>query len=112
MNPPLRDWKIDSKSEPMVRIGVVLEEDAIHSIDLQPDQKTKLQFKHVDDEVFTISLNGGAAKPASEWHSAPAEPTTPARGTGTLVKGIVAGRGFHWQKRVDQTLAGNIEILP
>ena len=31
---------------------------------------------------------------------------------GTLVRDVVAGRGFHWQREIDQTLAGVIEILP
>jgi peptidoglycan hydrolase-like amidase len=31
---------------------------------------------------------------------------------GVLVRDVVVGRGFHWQKRIDQTLAGALELLP
>src|SRR5690606_22004619 len=37
-------------------------------------------------------------------------PAVPGPGDGVLVRGVVAGRGFHWAKRIDQTLTGVLEF--
>jgi stage II sporulation protein D len=107
----LRQWTTDSAVEPAVRIGVVLAEDQMQSIELHPDEKTTVMVR-LDGDALAVSTNGGEAQRMPSWSHEPASRQTPTRGQGAFVKNIVAGRGFHWQKRVDQTLAGKLEVLP
>src|SRR5688572_6060022 len=104
----LRQWEMDSNVEPTVRIGIVMVEDEMTSIELRLDD--------ADRTAVTVKLDGDAVlangKRMTSWLYEPDKKSTPAKGDGVLVKGVVAGRGFHWQKNVDQTLAGKLEIIP
>jgi SpoIID/LytB domain protein len=100
-----------SGKEPGVRIGIVLPEDSMRSIEIQIDPRTTV-VATLDGNALSISLNGAPPGRAASWSHAPEHPSTPKKSDGTLVKGIIAGRGFHWQNRVDQTLAGKIDVLP
>jgi hypothetical protein len=124
----LRAWRRESRVEPSVRIGVVLGEDAIGQIEMR-----------VSDAAYELMRDAGQAKRTlisgvfardsrrSRDRHGKDEPragggrVVAGRGSrgakmkrdqGVLVRGVVAGRGFHWQKHVDQTLAGRIELLP
>src|SRR5688572_28992314 len=111
MSVGLRQWKIVSGEEPTVRIGVVLAEDQLSAIEIHPDAATKVSAK-LDGDALAVQMNDQPPQRMTSWSFAPQKPATPAQGDGALVKGVVAGRGFHWQKKVDQTLAGKLELLP
>lgn len=111
----------------MVRIGVVLAEDAMPTIEMQvPDAAYELAAAgkppgtiraarvsvRLDGGAICLAVNDEPAQTAAGWALAPKQPRPPVRGDGLLVKGVVAGRGFHWQKHVDQTLAGRIDLVP
>jgi SpoIID/LytB domain protein len=111
----------------VVRIGVVLAEDAMPAIDMRvPDAAYELAAAgaaphevraarisaRLEGKAVSLAVNGGPAQTAAGWTLTPQPPRLPARGDGVWVKGVVAGRGFHWQKHVDQTLAGRIDLLP
>jgi SpoIID/LytB domain protein len=126
---PIVDGKYKMDREPKVRIGVVLEEDAKASVEFQ-----------VRANGFTLVADGrraplaaGAALTATAGPGAvvirdaqggevargavvrvepPAAGEPVGIGEGTLVRGIVAGRVFHWRKLIDQTLTGALEFLP
>ncbi len=123
----IRRWRPESGVEPVVRVGVVLDADAMPAIEMavpdaaheiaaagsagQPIRAARVRAQLAGAGV-SLAVNGGAPQTAASWSLAPREPRPPARGAGVLVKDVVAGRGFHWHKRVDQTLAGRIELLP
>ncbi|MEO8614263.1 MAG: SpoIID/LytB domain-containing protein, partial [Luteolibacter sp.] len=115
------------KAEPVVRIGIVLAQDA----------KREMQFS-VPSDGYRIAVEGGGDAPlekgtvytvralgegiavepsviagvhASLRVSPPAGTKPTKAGDGTHVKKIVAGRGFHWQKNIDQTLTDVLEFF-
>jgi len=127
-NPTMRQWTRDCQREPIVRVGVILEEDAQALVRLlTPDQSYLLGVDHQPPQELgpraelSLALNGdaltlrvghgppGTAGCVRLWAATPV-PLTP--GAGVLVRDVVAGRGFHWQKRIDQTLAGTLELRP
>jgi stage II sporulation protein D len=133
----IRQWCPESRCEPVVRIGVVLAGDAMPAIELRiPDAAFELVAAgaggpassgwgtdgrtvrssritaRLTGTAIEVSVNDEAPQTAAAWSLAPRQPRPPTRGDGVFVRGVVAGRGFHWQKRVDQTLAGRIELLP
>jgi stage II sporulation protein D len=169
----IRAWTPAIGTEPMVRVGVILDQDARDAVNLRlPGQRytigsggaggpaeqvvsfyleprTTLEVRHAADAlavrigdgpartVRTVRLScdaGAGSSPTSAAAAsltgadapvvvagavvdAPAAPDLrPGRiiapGAGVLVRDVAAGRGFHWQKQVDQTLPGTIELLP
>lgn len=125
----IRQWTPHSKLEPVVRIGVVLAEDDMSTIELRlpPGESYELAAPtapprslpgstritvRFDRGAVALSVDDQPAQAARVWSVSPKQFRTPKRGDGVLVKDVVAGRGFHWHKRVDQTLAGRIEIHP
>lgn len=109
----------------MVRIGVVLAEDAMAALDVGlHDDGYRLigpggQVRDLAAGGVRVTAAGGnvvltaAGAPAATeavWQVEPRRPRPTGRGEGVLLRGLVAGRGFHWQKRVDQSLAGRIEF--
>jgi len=117
---------MDAEQEPVLRVGVVLAEDGIATLEMRvPDEGYVLDGgqdatgrsvrgavlrARLVEEAIGLSVDGGPLQTASMWSIAPERSRPPARGGGVLVRGVVAGRGFHWQKRVDQTLTGRIEL--
>lgn len=132
----IRRWTIDAGHEPIVRIGVILDEDAQTSVQIAlpaepmyvldasaacgpvpPDggvplrPGTKLDVT-LADEQLSVRSDAGHDLHVLALAIRPCSATPAARGAGVLVRDIVAGRGFHWQKRIDQTLAGGLRLLP
>lgn len=122
----IRSWRRDSGREPAVRIGVVIEADAMPSIELRvPDDAYELLPEGTGAEMVrdvrittraagdavALVIGDGPSRVARSWSLAPGQPRPLCRGAGVLVRDVVAGRGFHWHKRVDQTLAGRLELF-
>jgi SpoIID/LytB domain protein len=123
----VRSWTPASRVEPHVRVGVILEQDA--------DRRIALQFPAVD---YRLTDAGGRAVEtvsaaaqleveqvaeglqtrmgdrrqivAAPLRLVPTAPPALGPATGVLVRDVIAGRGFHWQKRVDEHLTGILEI--
>jgi stage II sporulation protein D len=129
MPPPtgIRTWTLAAHIEPTVRIGIILDEDACDVVRLRIPSGTyelsagpPLARLRAGDELEVCWL--GALLSARLPSGPPAtglrlriQPTTTmplAPGAGVLVHDIVAGRGFHWQKHIDQTLGGTLEFRP
>ena len=121
----IRNWRTDTGREPVVRVGIVLDEDARSNLELGiPQEDYRLTAQGGPGEVrhampVVARLTGGAVavragdeaeRVASVWHIAPVRAQSRQHGQGILVRNLVVGRGFHWQKRVDQTLCGRIEL--
>jgi len=124
----MREWKRDAALEPVVRLGIILDRDAFGSVHLRlPGQQyrvdgpgatsrvlqphTSIEVRHADNALLVRIGDEPAMTVRSLRLSCPTPPTL-AAGAGVLVRDVVAGRGFHWQKRIDQTLSGALKLLP
>lgn len=122
----IREWTRERGVEPVVRIGIILDQDGQNAVHLDlPIQPYNLTSPGYRDAVLAprthveirrvgagLELRSGTA-PAQRvpvLRLAPATPTPLTPAAGVLVHDIVAGRGFHWQRRIDQTLAGTLEF--
>src|SRR5687768_10623905 len=104
MSTGLRQWKMESRVEPTVRIGVVMVEDEMKSIEMRLDNEARdTVLVRLDGDALLVKVSAAAEQRVETWSYTPKKTSTPAKGDGVVVKGVVAGRGFHWQKNVDQT---------
>jgi stage II sporulation protein D len=62
-------------------------------------------------EGLTLCTAESSIGPTDRLQVTPQEKTPTASGAGILVRDVVAGRGFHWQKKADQTLQGDLEFI-
>ncbi len=122
----IRAWSPQSRREPVVRVGVILDEDAFARVEIvlpgkgyavRRDGEPGPEAGATSGLVFTrgaagvaLAVDDGAQGTAAVWRVAPVEAVRLQAGEGLLVRGVVAGRGFHWQKNIDQTLAGAVEV--
>lgn len=127
---PIIDGNYRMEKEPVVRIGIVLEEDAKSSITFRvpaPGYRMEFHEPHAaielsPDRDYTISATGDWVQiadadpfpvvPPRHWMRIvpPAGTKADRPGAGVLVREVVAGRGFHWNKLIDQTLSDVIEF--
>ena len=126
--PNISEWKLDSCREPLVRIGVVLDEDAQSELHLQTPNRsctiegagdakqlpptTSLTVRLSGDHLLVALPNTDQPIETQSLRIAAAQCAEIAADEGILVHDVVAGRGFHWQKQIDQTLSGAVEIFP
>ena len=120
-------WTPASRAEPSVRIGVILECDQTQAIQavLQSGAcavsgegvaatnlptNTELTIERTDEGLL-LKHGDDTIGPATKLRIDPLDKVDPAPGAGILVRDIVAGRGFHWQKNADQTLQGSLEFV-
>jgi SpoIID/LytB domain protein len=128
-------WTPGAQAEPSVRIGVILEQDGCDKVDLvMPDAPCLItggeagggtgggvgsrpippgSALHIErnSEGLTLHTAEGSIGPADRLRVNPKERTPSEPGAGILVRSVVAGRGFHWQKKADQTLLGSLEFV-
>ena len=127
----IRRWTRHANVEPRVRVGIILDRDAFDTVHLRLPAQPYTMVAAVGVSAGGVALephttlavryagNALAVRIGEEPEttvkllglSCPtAQPLAP--GSGVLVRDVPAGRGFHWQKRIDQTLAGAIDLLP
>jgi len=126
-NPDMTHWCPASNAEPTVRIGVVLAEDGCDPVELTlPDAPYRIsdgahviveeiagvsiRVDHHGDEV-SIKWAGKTLSGYKQIRLEPLTPTPMKPGAGVTVRDVVAGRGFHWQKKIDQVYAGSLELM-
>lgn len=124
----IQTWSRETGTEPTLRVGIVLAEDRLDALRLgigttsrelccdghaaltcEPRQTIDIGRS---EHGLTVRIGDQGPLATSRVRLVSRKPLTVEPGLGVLVHGVVAGRGFHWQKRVDQTLAGTIEVLP
>ncbi len=101
-----------------VRVGLVLPEDNLTSIQLHPaGEVTFLEVPyplpwHIEarDDELSLHHNRGEVRLDYLSLTTDAELSRIKTGTGIEIKSIVVGRGFHWQKKVPLVFPGKIEI--
>ncbi len=122
--PPLERWTLDARCEPLVRVGIVLAEDAARLVRItllaepyrlvtDPPSAAAAPQRVLEvglapdglririDDGDPVGVRTCRLEPSDSAAAAPA---------GAVVHDVVAGRGFHWQKRIDQSLPGTLEF--
>jgi len=121
----LSSWILKSCVEPVLRVGIILPEDRIDTIDLIiPDHpyciaKEQAQGQSIRSCTAKISIERGQVVcrtgtttigPINKIALAPKESYPLRRAEGVRLQGVIAGRGFHWEKRIQPTFSGVIEF--
>lgn len=112
--------------EPVLRVGLFLPEDkAQHIVIIVPSQPSyhlvaeqmpdepilpgsRVEFFYADNQV-QLKINQESKGIRPKWQIVPQVDEFKPRG-GILVKGVTAGRGFHWRKAIDATYSGILEV--
>jgi len=127
---PLVPKILPPEREPVCRVGLVLEQDNKNEIEIVlskgeyiiEENKSQKLFKNkkakhlifsvVDDTILCKELSGKEVLKSNSFVKVRKsegkkiiEPKS-----GILIKGVVAGRGFHWQKEVDLFFSGELEF--
>jgi len=125
--PDIRTWRTTTGREPVVRIGVVLDADDMKVINLEtPDEVYELRGRgcptrtlrrsrveaRLSDNSVLVRVDNGTLERAPFWRIVPQADQPIVCGAGARVRDIVAGRGFHWRKTIDQHLTGVLELRP
>lgn len=124
---PIVNGQYKMKAEPIVRIGIVLAQDAKREMQFSvPSDGYRVGTENGGDAplekgtVYTVRAlgDGVALSPdaiggvhASLRVAPPAGSRPTKAGDGIHVRKIVAGRGFHWQKLIDQALSDVLEFF-
>lgn len=127
---PIIDGKYQMEKEPTIRVGIILREDDRHKVSFNlngtackvvADGETILSAEgnesylvEFEQDLLTLMSASGGEVLAEDHRVIRFEPVEtspePAPKLGIKVDGIVAGRGFHWAKEIDQYLPGAIEF--
>lgn len=120
---PIIDGNYKMEKEPAVRIGIVLAEDGKQRVEFQTPAggyriDNGVEAKGVaPNELMAVEAEGdlvkfsGGGQAVEALRLLPPDGAEPQKaGDGVLVKGIVAGRGFHWHKLIDQALSHVLEF--
>lgn len=125
---PIIDGRYKMEREPEVRIGMILAEDNHQEVLFElPEGEYILSDGEKESTVgksegWAVRLDGKSVelfnadgnrvcRGENVIRVAPRTPQRPSRpGEGIRVKNMVAGRGFHWHKRIEQTLTGTVEF--
>ena len=124
----IHDWNPTAGHEPTIRIGVVLNQDAQETLQLRTPpagyEATGLAAtaEHVAGNtnlivrltrgLLAVRVGDAAERVVQTLYLACCAPAAGGAADGALVQGVIAGRGFHWQKPIDVTLAGTLELCP
>ena len=124
--PNIRQWTLQSHCEPLIRVGIVLSHDFQDTLHLRiPEHRYTMDSGSsalanlkphgniavaLSDNKLSVYLDEKLVFSADSIRISPADRIPLETGSGILVRDVVAGRGFHWQKCIDQTLTGSLEI--
>jgi len=119
----LPDWTLGTRQEPTLRVGIVLARDALRRMTATAETDLCATAGHAEPvaiprgtplaattepDAVELRFDGGrlrgrriGLRPASD---------RPERATLRL-HGVPAGRGFHWEKRIDASFLGAIELI-
>ena len=119
----LQDWRQTSRQEPTLRVGVILDQDRADAIridlagayalsrpaaaSVRLTAGARLVARRGPGGALLASAGAEELPPANILSLAPAgDPAAPH----ACARDVVAGRGFHWQTRVDPWLPGALEL--
>ena len=110
------------KIEPLIRIGIILPQDEIESIKVsfsdpqcfELETEKKLYPSCNNENELTLQLRKGELHISQFDMTSPTIniiPSIPDERPYITLFGLIAGRGFHWQKRINASFWGKIKFL-
>jgi SpoIID/LytB domain protein len=121
MDKPMLTPELIPKKEPMIRVGLILPEDNIKSIqfsfsdfqcfEIVPEDRHLPSFKNTASLNVNI-VEGKLVIPEIDFCDASLKiiPSTSTEYPFITVDGIPAGRGFHWEKKISASYWGILEL--
>lgn len=121
----LSEWTPSCRREPMLRVGVILPIDGMNTVRMNvpsPGCRILLDGRAAGEVAagtaeivahganVVLGTSTGRVGPGSVLALVPIGPEPRRRGAGIELRNMVAGRGFHWQKRVTLTFPGRLEF--
>jgi peptidoglycan hydrolase-like amidase len=109
-------------TEPQLRVGIILPEDNYTEIHISASKSSACKvycstysqnFKPGESFIFRISGNAiglNSDHQSDQWTIIDDSGASIGPSSGLCVKQVIAGRGFHWQKKIDAYLPARIEI--
>lgn len=114
------------QSEPQIRVGIIMPEDGQAQVSIvipaEPGyllqsagdeverlQSASVQFRAHGNEEITC-IGPGPEKADTQFDIMPEGAFEIAPGAGLNIEQVIAGRGFHWRKRIDVTLPGRVTL--
>ena len=114
------------RKEPDIDVGIVLPEDQFHEVSitipgkpfynlitdkeqeflLEPESELRFQLR--DRQIVTVYQDSSLQ--AEEFLVAPVKSGVLRQQSGLCVHGVIAGRNFHWKKKIDVYLPGSLRI--
>ena len=114
--------KIIPSKEPIIRVGIILPADNIKNIELILSESDSFEIE-TNEKIYpscknnsniTISINNHGLR-IDELDVATQKiiinPTIDSKKIFSMIKEVVAGRGFHWEKVVDVKYWGSLEFM-
>ena len=114
--------KIITSKEPIIRVGIILPADKIENVDIvlsecdsfEIETNEKIYPSCKNNSNIIISINDHRLR-IDELDVATQKiiinPTIDSNKIFSMIKGVVAGRGFHWEKVVDIKYWGSLEFV-
>ena len=114
--------KIITSKEPIIRVGIILPADKIENVDIvlsecdsfEIETNEKIYPSCKNNSNLTISINDhrlGIDELDVATQKIIINPTIDSNKIFSMIKGVVAGRGFHWEKVVDIKYWGSLEFV-
>lgn len=124
----LRDWSHGVPVEPLIRIGIVLDEDVRGIVRAQLGEMPARVYEGAEKPALllpgtalgvrwspgslALTDSQGAQRRGDCLRIELPPASRPTAQTGLVLRDVPAGRGFHWQKCIDQVLPGTVEMRP
>ena len=107
--------------EPMIRVGLILPEDNIHSIQISFSDTQCFEIETIDrshpsfensDQLSLRIVDGNLVIPELKIEDTVLKiiPSISDDGPFITIDGILAGRGFHWEKKISASYWGILEF--
>ena len=101
--------------EPLIRVGIILPEDQLTEISIGSSEAFFLNDKLISTQKLQISLNANGlleceGLTASELIIKPQDATGLQPQKGLTVSPVIAGRNFHWRKKISATYPGKLTV--
>ena len=107
--------------EPLIKVGIILPNDNMSQIDIVLSDSDSFEIETLEkifpscknkNDLSILNNNGNLTLKELECHSREIaiKPIASSKNTFITLKNITAGRGFHWQKKIDVKYWGEIHF--
>ena len=114
--------KIITSKEPIIRVGIILPADKIENVDIVLSECDSFEIE-TNEKIYPSCKNNSKLTISIDDHRLRIDeldvttqkiiinPTIDSNKIFSMIKGVVAGRGFHWEKVVDIKYWGSLEFV-